>query len=137
MDSLEKKPPYFLENNMQELIRDTSRWEHELDFIALEIRFIKLFLGSFPFSAERPNLFERVQTFIQKLENMEDPRKVFVEKIHSHKNELNTIHEKTDGLIQFYALNHEIIKEELNGLMQKYKQLKWEIYEYSDSIIEE
>ena len=137
MDSLEKKNQSFLENNIQELIKDTSQWELELDLIVLEIRFIKLFLGSFPFSAERPNLFERLQTFIQKLEAMEDPLAVLLEKLHSHKKELTTIHKKVDSPIHFYTINHDIIREELNGMMQEYKQLKWEIYEYSDAIIEE
>jgi uncharacterized coiled-coil DUF342 family protein len=137
MTPLEKKTDAFAENNLLTLYKEASQWQVELEFIALEIRFIKLFLESYPYPAQRPNLFERIQTFLHKLQNLKDRMASLHERINSHEKEINTIKKNAGEYFQFYRRHHEILKEEVNRLNEEYKQLKWEIYQYSEAIIED
>lgn len=136
MNVLEKKIEIQLENNVQKLLNEANQWYLELDIIASEIPFIKQILKSYPFQSQNPNLFERLQLFVQRLESLEDLRIFTLDNIDSHKNQLVELKKNAKDFDHFFKINHEIIEEEFTRFMQDYKNLKWEIFDYANAILD-
>lgn len=135
MNVIEKNKTSPFENSSKVSLDQVSQWQLELDFIALEIPFLMQILKSYPFHSQRQNLFERLQLFIQQLEALEEERILILEKISMHKMNLTM---KKIGSINssFSTINHTIIDEDFTNFTLEYQQLKWEIFEYSNTILE-
>jgi len=125
MNVLEKNIEIQLENHLQKLFKEANQWHLELDIIASEILFIKQILKSYPFQSQRANLFERLQTFIQRLESLEDMRNFTLYTISMHKTQLVELKKNVKYFDYFLKINHEIIEEEYTRFMEDYKNLKW------------
>ncbi len=135
MNVIEKNKTSPFENSSKVSFDEVSQWQLELDFIALEIPFLIQILKSYPFHSQRQNLFERLQLFIQQLEALEEERILILEKISMHKMNLTM---KKIGSINssFSTINHTVIDEDFTNFTLEYQQLKWEIFEYSNTILE-
>jgi hypothetical protein len=136
MKVIEKNKISRLKNNSKVRLEKTEQWQMELEFIALEIPFLLQILKTYPFHNQRPNLFERIQLFIQQLESLDEFRILILDKISTHKKDLivmNKIGRKDSSISK---INQEVLEEEFTNFILEYQQLKWEIFEYSNTVLD-
>lgn len=136
MEIMEKSTKIKVDNSLNKLKQEASKWYFELDFTALEIPFIKQILKSYPFQSDTPNLFERLQLYVKELETLNEIRNYILDKITSHRNQLNEIKPNSIFNENYLKINHEIIEEEFNSFNENYKHLKWQIFEYANAVID-
>ncbi|MDD3722707.1 MAG: hypothetical protein PHW92_09525 [Lutibacter sp.] len=136
---MEAKPVYksfSRDRTIEELLYHTSLWIPEFDFIQVELAFIKRLIKAYPFSSTIPNLYERLQLFILELDNFEKEKNNIAEKIknYHHKisenSEINTLESG-----HFYVLEYEKLAEEVFMYLIHYKNLKIQIFEYINGLI--
>lgn len=123
------------DKTIEELLYNTSLWTSEFDFIHIELAFIKRLIKAYPFSATIPNMYERLQLFILELDNFAKEKNNIAEKIkiYNHKIENPEIHSLKSG--DFYLLEDEKLAEEVFMYLIHYKNLKIQIFEYMNGLI--
>ncbi len=136
MEVIEKNKTSQLKNSSDLRLDEAAQWQMELEFISIEIPFLVQILKSYPFHSQRPNLFERLQLFIQQLESLEEFRILTLDKISTHKKNLLAMKKMGRTNSSFSKINHKIIEEDYTNFLLEYQQLKWEIFEYSNTILE-
>lgn len=136
MEIMEKSTKIKPDNSLSKLRYEASKWFFELDFIALEIPFIKQILKSYPFQSDTPNLFERLQLYVKELETLNETRINILDKITTHRNQLNEIKSNSIFNENYLKINHEIIEDEFVNFLENYKHLKWQIFEYANAVID-
>ncbi len=128
---------FFRDKTLEELRYYTSLWVSEFNFINHELTFIKRLIKAYPFSATIPNMYERLQLFILELDNFEKEKNSIAKKISdyhlkiSEKSEINTLESG-----HFYLLEYEKLAEEVFMYIKHYKNLKIQIFEYINGLID-
>lgn len=124
------------DKTMEELLYNISLWTAEFDFIHGELAFIKRLIKAYPFTATIPNLYEHLQLFTLELDNFEKEKNNITEKINSYHLKLSEtpeINVLESG--HFYLLEYEKLAEEVFMYLIHYKNLKIQIYEYVNGLI--
>lgn len=138
MKSHKKFKVFPRERSVIELMHNCDLWTSDLDFIKIEISFLKQILISFPFKASIPNLFEKLQLFIQDLENLEILKISINSDINTHYQQLNSENKlKYFSSEDSYLDTNNIIAEKVLEYMNDYKKLKINIYEYVEGLIKQ
>ena len=128
---MKSKLPYTAFNHkksLNELLFYTSLWQSELEFIKIELSFIKKLIKTYPFKSEIPNLFEHLQLFILDIDNFEENRNSILVNIHIQKNNL-----KKD--LKYSDFDYDNLAEEIFNYKENYKNLKIKIYQYINGLI--
>ena len=122
--------------HIEELHRETQKLISSLHFTQDELKFIEKLLQSYVFEPNTPNLFERLQDYLRRLELT----KVKLKEL----NHLIVVYEtELDGLLQSHGTDEKGESEKkynqlkiLHGeLQEKFKMLKSEIFNYAGGIL--
>ena len=122
--------------HIEELHRETQKLISSLHFTQDELKFIEKLLQSYVFEPNTPNLFERLQDYLRRLE-------LTKEKL-DELNHLIIVYEtELDGLLQSHGTDATGESEKrynqlinLHGELQdKFKMLKSEIFNYAGGIL--
>ncbi len=136
MKAIEKYKIFLHDKSVDELQFNADLWISELEFIDIEVSFIKHLIKSYPIKSKIPNLFENLQLFIHELDTIEREKNNLNDNIHQYTNQLNDMVE-CDKLScdNFYVIAYEKLAKELFNYVQAYKKLKIQIFEYLNDIL--
>jgi len=115
---------------------EISKWENSLMIVSEEIKFLGKLLSTGIFEPNIPNLYERLQQYSKKLQDLKN-EEIFLEKeIEKHKTdfakEFEENEEQKDSLIK---RTHIQLKKNINAFLKKYSELKLEIFNFTGNIL--
>tara|TARA_Y100001933_G_scaffold32943_1_gene27437 strand:+ start:8780 stop:9199 length:420 start_codon:yes stop_codon:yes gene_type:complete len=121
---------------MEDLHWETQQWKSDLQFVHDEVMFIEQLLQSYVFEPNTPNLFERLQDYLARLETFKDERTRLLAALARHENELGGMWECKDSDCNGgYHKSHDDLRTTVNGLTKKFSILKSEIFNYAGGIL--
>ena len=123
-------------NKVEDFHREAQIWISSAHFTKDDLIFIEKLLHSYVFEPDTPNLFERLQDYLRRLETTKAELDETVQLLMGYESELG-------GLLECQTLNslEEIEKKHLRIKLQseefqlKFKMLKSEIFNYAGGIL--
>jgi hypothetical protein len=120
----------------QEFHATSKNWISNLEFIDDELRFIENLICSYVFEPDTPNLFERLQDYKERLQDIQLRKKDLAKWLLDHENELSGLLEsqqlKKDTS---YAQRHRELQVEFLLFHEDFQRLKSEIFNYAGGIL--
>ena len=136
MVSHKKMTKKIVSAKVDEMYRESKHWNSCLQLINDELTFIQHLLNSYVFEPNTPNLFERLQDYQARIKRSKDDWDKLSKMIGHHENSIGGILECSDSVCDnFYHQKHEKLKVEAVNYMENFKDLKYEIFEYSGCIL--
>lgn len=121
---------------VDELHAQCKNWKSKLRFVDDEISFIDKLLNSYVFEPNTPNLFERLQGYLERIKKCKEEKAILSQKITTHENTLGGMLECTDNACdQTFYQKHNLLKAEVVSQMESFQNLKSEIFNYAGSIL--
>ena len=122
--------------NTQEFHTTTKNWISSLQFIEDELRFIENLMCSYVFEPDTPNLFERLQDYKERIQNIQFRKKNMAKWLLNHENELSGLLEsRQEDSDSSYAEKHRELQVEFLLFHEDFQQLKSEIFNYAGGIL--
>ena len=124
------------EKKVEELHWEIQQWKSNFQFMDDEMTFIISLLDSYAFQPNTPNLFERLQNYKTSIERITTVKKEVRNYISTHENNLGGMLECTDTSCDLgYYRKHDKLKAEVTDCLERFKNLKFEIFNYAGSIL--
>jgi len=121
------------EKSIEELQLDTIKWDVLLQTCTEEIHFLEQFLSADIFQSEIPDLYENLNRFSDKLEDIKIEKIDLQTALLHHKNDLIGMRECEDISCDiFYHSQHQNLLKNIQGNLSKFQDLKLRIYKFSD-----
>lgn len=119
-------------DKVEEMHFDLQGWKSNLHFAEDEIIFIDQLLHSDAFQINTPNLFERLQDYIERLKKSKKSKSQLLKSIRKNESELGGMMESTNisENLQYYQ-KHDALKTEVETYFTNFKELKSEIFNYA------
>lgn len=115
---------------------ELRQWQSSLFFMRDEVIFIERLLNSYAFQPNTPNLFERIQDYLSRLKRVKEKRAKFSNLLTKHENDLGGMLEcKDDNCDLLYYQKHNSVKTEISECLQRFQELKSEIFNYAGGIL--
>ena len=119
------------EKNIDELQADTLYWDEKFQEHTEEIKFLKALLTAPVFKTNIPNMYEKLQEFFNELIEVKNEKMELHEAMRNHKNDLNGMMECEDISCEtFYHSQHQELSNRIRKHLNKFKELKLEIYRF-------
>ena len=124
------------EKKVEELHWEIQQWKSNFQFMDDEMTFIISLLDSYAFQPNTPNLFERLQNYKTSIERITTVKKEVRNYISTHENNLGGMLECKDTSCDLgYYRKHDKLKAEVADCLERFKNLKFEIFNYAGSIL--
>ncbi|WP_299535917.1 hypothetical protein [Ulvibacterium sp.] len=121
---------------IEELHRSSQEWKSMLQFIKDEMIFMNRLLNSYVFEPDTPNLFERLQDYLNRLKESKLKKSVIERNILNHENHLGGILECKDVVCdEEYYRKHRELETEVMKFVNEFQDLKSEIFNYAGGIL--
>ncbi|MBT8312717.1 MAG: hypothetical protein HKP23_07815 [Flavobacteriaceae bacterium] len=114
----------------------TRSWISSMRFIEDELTFIENLLHSYVFEPNTPNLFERLQDYLERLQTINKQKKNITKQLREHENSLSGVLECKDhpgG--KSYRDRHRELHIEYLLFETDYQKLKTEIFNYAGGVL--
>jgi len=122
--------------NCSQLHAATKSWLSSLKFIEDELKFIEKLLHSYVFEPNTPNLFERLQDYLERLQTIKKQKKKLNKQLEEHENSLSGVLECKDyPANKSYRDRHRELHIEHLLFETDYQKLKAEIFNYAGGIL--
>lgn len=116
---------------MEKLHWHIQHWKSDFQFMENEIAFIERLLNSHIFESNRPNLFERLQDFISRLDKLKALKFRLRQLISKYENRSGTvIGAKDEALVHSFSHRHDDLEMEVLECTDDFKKLKEEIFNF-------
>lgn len=120
------------ERSIEELQKDTLKWDQLLQTSTEEIHFLEQFLSADIFQVETPNFYENLDRFTEELEDIKINKMELQTALRHHKNDLNGMRECEDISCDiFYHSQHKNLFNNIQVHLSKFQDLKLRIYRFS------
>jgi len=119
--------------SINELEYDTLIWISGFEFIKTELAFLKKLIQSNSFKSRIPNLYERLQLFIQEIDLLQKNNQRILHKLTEQHNNLS-------GKLyyeSFQLIAYEKLAEKIFNYTITYQNFKIRIFEYLESILKQ
>ena len=114
----------------------TKSWLSSIRFIEDELKFIENLLQSYVFEPNTPNLFERLQDYLERLQTINSQKKKLTNQLQEHENGLSGVLEcKGHPTSKSYGDRHRELHIEYLLFETDYQKLKAEIFNYAGGIL--
>lgn len=131
-----KSNPLEKDTKVEELHRASQQWKSMLRFIEDEMIFIDRLLNSYVFEPDTPNLFERLQNYLNRLKKSKSKKSRIERNILNHEGDLGGILECKDGIAdKEYCQSHDKLGVEVMDFVNDFQILKSEIFNYAGGIL--
>ena len=121
---------------VEALRKDCRYWQSTLRFMEDEMKFINQLLTSYVFEPNTPNLFERLQDYLERLKKAQDQKGKVKDLIVKYQSGLGGMLECTDDNCDFsYYQKHDRLKAEVVQCTEDFQLLKGEIFNYAGGIL--
>ncbi len=115
---------------------DCQNWRSKLWFMEDEIIFIDRLLTSYVFEPDTPDLFERLQDYLERLKRSKRKKSEVLERIVTHEKNLGGMFECKDESCDLgFERKHKTIEAEIVDCIEDFQNLKNEIFNYAGSIL--
>ena len=122
--------------SLEALLLKTEIWISDFSNYKPEIEFLKKIINTYPFKSNTRNLFENIQIFNRKLENIEFNRLVILKKTTPIKLQLIEKTNKQEPQIDVKFIDiFNNIEDEVLTFNENYKSLKNTIYNYFNALL--
>ena len=116
--------------------RVCQEWISTVLFAQDELHFIEKLLHSYVFEPTTPNLFERLQDYLARLEIAKTQLSELNDLIHEHEKELGGLLEYTDVPKDLaFDREHKLLWQKTKDILGKFGMLKSEIFNYAGGIL--
>jgi len=123
-------------DNLQKLHLDTQKWKSSFFLMNDELLFIEQLLHSYVFEPNTPNLFERLQDYLERLKHIKGDKTNMQKLLIHHENNLGgSIECKNSKWDEDVYMEHEKLKANVANCLQKFQILKSEIFNYAGGIL--
>ena len=133
LDSAKKE---FSKKTKEKYLSEISKWENSLMMVSEEIKFLGKLLSTGIFEPNIPNLYERLQQYSKKLQDLKNEEIVLEKEIEKHKTdfdrELKENGEQKGSLIK---RTHIQLKKNINEFLKNNSGLKLEIFNFTGNIL--
>lgn len=121
---------------VEEFYYECQHWKSKLWFMQDEAIFLDGLLNSYVFEPDTPNLFERLQDYLEGLRKTERKKRMLMQRITGHEKKLVGIFDCKDYTcdLGFYQ-KHDALKAEVIICMEDFQNLKKEIFNYAGHIL--
>lgn len=114
----------------------SKSWLSSLRFIEDELKFIENLLHSYVFEPNTPNLFERLQDYLERLQTIQKQKKKLAEQLQEHENSLSGVLEcQEHSANKSYRDRHRELQIGYLLFETDYQKLKSEIFNYAGGIL--
>ncbi len=121
---------------LKELHWKIQQWKIQFQVIDDEILFLERLLNSSAFKSNTPNLFERLEGYKTKIEELKYNIKTIRNSISVHENSLGEMFDVPENNNnQYYYQAHNQLKSNMSDCFKKFKILKCEIFNYTGTIL--
>lgn len=111
-------------------------WISNLHFIEDEILFIEHLLDSYVFQPNTQNLFERLQDYRRRIEQLKGSKEKLQKLFFQHENKLGGMIECADEYCDLpYWRKHDALKANVVDFTTSFRELKSEIFNYAGGIL--
>lgn len=127
------------DNGLAEILHGASKkWISSLQFMHDELLFIDRLLNSYVFEPNTPNLFERLQEYLDKLKVVKQSQLDVQTRVIDHESTLSGIleFEQKQDASEFLE-EHDQLEEVVEDCMYNFQFLKSEIFNYAGSILKQ
>lgn len=115
---------------------DCQNWRSKLWFMEDETIFINRLLTSYVFEPDTPDLFERLQEYLNRLKKLKTTKSQVLERIISHEKNLGGMFECKDQNCDLgFERKHKTIEAQVVDCIEGFQSLKTEIFNYAGSIL--
>jgi hypothetical protein len=115
-------------------ISEISKWENSLIIVSEEIKFLGKLLSTGIFEPNIPNLYERLQQYSKKLNDLKSEEILLGKEIEKHKTDFakELEEEQKDSLIK---KTHIQLRKNINAFLKINSVLKLEIFNFTGNIL--
>ena len=121
----------FSYNEPQEQI---NNWLDELQFIHIELQFLRHFIQSYPFKSNTPNLFEHIELFKKQFKDVDVNRQELFRKMNNSIMLVDTEVESKD-VDYSVKIQYDKLLKEVSEFRQEYRLIKAKLYEHVTNIM--
>ncbi|MCF4102707.1 hypothetical protein L1I30_13600 [Gillisia sp. M10.2A] len=126
------------EQSIEDLQKDVLLWDEVLQASLEELLFYKNLLSANIFEQDIPNMFEKLQMFQSKLEELHTDKIDLTLAVRHHKNDLSGMMECEDiGCDTFYRSWHKKLSNWMIEDSEKFEELKFRIIRYSTPLLKQ
>ncbi len=120
----------------QSMYKASQRWVSSFRFMEDELKFIERLLHSYVFEPNTPNLFERLQDYLVRIEAIKEEKGDLFQRIIEHEHALSGLLESKDqpGIVSYSEIHHHL-ELDFNKFLDRYWLLKSEIFNYAGAIL--
>jgi len=133
LDSAKKE---FSKKTREKYLSEISKWENSLMIVSEEIKFLGKLLSTGIFEPNIPNLYERLQQYSNKLQDLKNEEILLEKEIEKHKTgfakELEENEEQKDSVIK---RTHIQLRKNINAFLKNNSGLKLEIFNFTGNIL--
>ncbi|SFR66146.1 hypothetical protein [Maribacter stanieri] len=121
---------------LKELHWKIQQWKTQFQVIDDEILFLERLLNSSAFKSNTPNLFERLEDYKTKIEELKYNLKTIRNSISVHENSLGKILDVSENKNnqQYYQV-HNQLNTDISNCYKNFQTLKSEIFNYTGTIL--
>lgn len=120
------------EKEIERLLKENNGWKETLSYISEEINFFILYLTADIFRKNILNLYEKLQTFYDELQEFKKDNLELIREVHNHRYDIEGILECEDISCEvFYHEEHIKLGKRVHVFSEKFKEFKLQIYSYT------
>jgi len=133
LDSAKKD---FSKKTRERYLFEIAQWEDSLMFISEEIKFLRKLLSTEIFEPNIPNLYERLQQYSKKLQDLKIEQILLEKKIEKHKTDfIKELEKNEEQKTSLFKKTQFQLRKNFNEFLKKNSGLKLEIFNYTGNIL--
>lgn len=124
------------EKEIDLLLRENSQWSILLSYSSEELQFLKILMAANIYDVQQLNLFERLQSYTGKLDDIRSENMDLTLEVHKHRYDLEGMRECEDISCDiFYHQEHLKLGQQVERFLDEFRELKLEIMRYTGSLL--
>jgi len=133
LDSPKKE---FGKKTREKYLLEISEWEDSLMFISEEIKFLGKLLNAGIFEPNIPNLYERLQQYLKKLQGLKNQKILLEKEIERYKTDFDKeLGEDEEHKYSLIKRTHLQLRKNMKEFSKNISSLKLEIFNYTGTIL--
>jgi len=133
LDSPKKE---FGKKTREKYLLEISEWEDSLMFISEEIKFLGKLLNAGIFEPNIPNLYERLQQYLKKLQGLKNQKILLEKEIERYKTDFDKeLEEDEEHKYSLIKRTHLQLRKNMKEFSKNISSLKLEIFNYTGTIL--
>jgi phosphoenolpyruvate synthase/pyruvate phosphate dikinase len=133
LDSPKKE---FGKKTREKYLLEISEWEDSLMFISEEIKFLGKLLNAGIFEPNIPNLYERLQQYLKKLQGLKNQKILLEKEIERYKTDFDKeLGQDEEHKYSLIKRTHLQLRKNMKEFSKNISSLKLEIFNYTGTIL--